>query len=143
MAGADSDLEFDTSVLKDRGETYSSLTDMNEIEVFTRSFEKRIETVREQENSYEVYLAEQPFTGVMAVDESGEQILEVLFQDRQQSMIRGGEVEGQSRNGIIFSVVGVLFALFLGIMLLYCRKRNRKIEKEKQHIADLLGMKGD
>lgn len=143
MAGADSDLEFDTSVLKDRGETYSSLTDMNEIEVFTRSFEKKIETVSEQEELYEVHIAEQPFTGVMAVDESGEQILEVLFQGKQQSVIRGGEAESQNGKGIAFSAVGVMFALFLGIMLLYCRKRDQRIEKEKQHIADLLEMKGE
>ena len=143
MADVDPDLEFDTSVLMDRGETYSSLTDINEIEVFTKSFEERIGTVKEQENAYEVYLADQPFTGVMAVDGSSEQMLAVLFQGRQQSVIRGEDVESQNGNGIFFSFVGMVFALFLGIMVLYSRKRNRKIEMEKQHIEDLLGLKGD
>lgn len=139
----DSDLQFDTSALQGRGETYSSLTDINKIEVFTKSFEKDVMTVKEQEVQHEAFLLEQPFANAMNVDQDNEQIIAALFQGNQQNVLKSNEITSQNRNGLLFSIVGIVFALFLGAMVVYCRNRNQKTKEEKQHIVDSFMAEGD
>lgn len=140
---ADSDLEFDPSVVQDRGETYSSLTDMNEIAVFTKSFEEQVLIVKERESIQDDFLMEQPFTMAMAVDDSGEEMISVLFQDNKQNVIKTEEKSTYNQNGLFISCFGIAFAVFLALMIVYCRARNRKMEDEKQHMIDEFAHEGD
>lgn len=140
---ADSDLEFDPSALQDRGETYSSLTDMNEIAIFTKSFEEQVLSVKERESIQDDFLMEQPFTTAMAVDDSEEEIISVLFQDSKQNVIKAGENAAYNQNGLFISCFGLAFAVFLALMIVYCRARNKKTEDEKQHMLNEFVYVGD
>lgn len=140
---ADSDLEFDPSALQDRGETYSSLTDINEIAIFTKSFEEQVLIVKERESIQDDFLMEQPFTTAMAVDDSEEEIISVLFRDSKQNVIKAGEKAAYNQNGLLISCFGLAFAVFLALMIVYCRARNRKTEDEKQHMLNEFVYGGD
>ena len=53
---ANSDINFDTSVLQEKNETYSSLTDTYGIDLFTDQYEEKIQKnmmhIRKQKKSY-------------------------------------------------------------------------------------------
>lgn len=127
-------LEFDPSTLDDRGDSYSSLTDLNGIEVFTLKFEQKVESVNQQLAGYEAFLAEQPFAGNMSYDDSDEQIVSGLFLQNTFTSIKTEETNIQGVMGLYVAVVALLFGIFLGALLTYCRKKAQKLEEEKGYI---------
>ncbi len=131
---ANPNLEFDPSTLNDRGDSYSSLTDLNGIEVFTLKFEDKVESVNQQLAEYEVFLAQQPFAGNMSYDASDEQIVSGLFLQNTFTSIKTEETNIQGATGLYVAVVALLFGIFLGALMTYCRKKTQRLEEEKRYI---------
>lgn len=125
----DSHLMFDSSVLQNQGETYSSLTDMNNIPIFTESFERKVVYMKELNCRDEQILIRQPFMDVMRDRSEDTVIMGKLFQGQSQRFVKADpEISGtEDFGGYIF--LAVCFSVFFFIMFAYCRRR--KIWKMK------------
>lgn len=136
MAETDSELKLDMSVFQNEGEAYSSLTDINDIPIFTSSFREITEKVSKQEKQEEQHIAKQIFNDKMTDLQTNEELVQVLFQGETQRIIKKEAEIEESNSVLIYPMLGLFFAVFLVVMLGYCKKRSAKTEQAKAAIED-------
>jgi len=121
-----SELKIDTSVLINQGDTYSSLTDLSRIPLFTTSFQEiteRVATERKQNNQR---IVEQVFQNSMTDSDENEQLIQLLFQgEKEQARRREVGIQGEGMSLHIYPTMGLTVLLFLTGLLYYCKKRSQ------------------
>lgn len=132
----EADLEFDTSDLEGNDESYSSLTDTNDISVFTDEFEEDVSEIIQKENEDTERLYNQLFLYEMKEKKTDTSIVQGLFQTETQQVVRE-EAISESKNSAGFMLLGILILIFLWIMAKYIRMRKQKREDIKKSIKKI------
>ncbi len=132
----EADLEFDTSGLEGRDESYSSLTDTNDISVFTDEFEEDVSEVIQKENEKAERLYNQLFLYEMKEKKTDTVIVQGLFQTETQQAVRE-EAISESKNGAGLMLLGILILIFMWIMTKYIGMRKQKREDIKNSMKKI------
>lgn len=119
-------IEFDTSVLLKKNETYSSLTDTYGIDLFTNQYEEKIQKVHLKEyDTYQTIEKKLFDTDLESGKDEYEKIQDQLF------LYTGSEVKKETIErtnntpGVNIAAAGIMIILFLFIFFLICDKRRR------------------
>ena len=122
-----SNIEFDTSVLQEKNETYSSLTDTYGIDLFTDQYEEKIEKVHLKE--YEDYkkIEKKLFeTDLESGKDEYERIQDQLFL-YTGSEVKKEEIEKEDNAlGVNIAITGIMLILFFFIFFLIFDKRRKR-----------------
>lgn len=129
---ADSGLNFEIVDMQNNNETYSSLTDINNINLFTTSFQLNIESKEEIEMQKMQEVKMQMFV-YGNEDDYYSEIIDSMFLDNSNRIIKQdtSSVQEQTYGMTIISGCVVLTMFFIVIYLQY---RNKKFEKRKKFI---------
>ena len=120
-------IEFDTSVLQEKNETYSSLTDTYGIDLFTDQYEEKIEKVHLKE--YDAYqkIEKKLFeTDLESGKDEYERIQDQLFL-YTGSEVKKEEIEKEDNAlGVNIAITGIMLILFFFIFFLIFDKRRKR-----------------
>lgn len=124
------DITIDASVLKERNNTYSSLTDINDANVFTDSYEEKMDQIKGQEN--ELYLKEEESIFIKEINkgqDTYEQEKKEMFHESSTQILR--EVTTNTTSGVelIIPLIGIAFVVMILLLTKYMKNRKRKWEK--------------
>lgn len=133
----ESDLEFDPYSGEENEENYSSLTDVNDISVFTDEFEENAASLIRQEHEKIQNLYGRIFLYDMAETQSDQYIRNGLFQEEHQQIIRTENTE-ESENGVGFIGIGMIIVLFLWVLTAYIQTRKAKREVMKNSVGKMV-----
>ncbi|PLT72051.1 hypothetical protein CDL26_10215 [Mediterraneibacter gnavus] len=127
---ANSDINFDTSVLQEKNETYSSLTDTYGIDLFTDQYEEKIQEVHLKE--YDAYqkIEKKLFeTDLESVKNEYEKIQDQLFL-YTSSEVKKEEIKRTDNTlGVNIAITGIMVILFFFVFfLIFDKKRRRRRE---------------
>lgn len=128
----DSGLNFETGNMQNNDKTYSSLTDINNINLFTTSFQLNVESKEENEVQKMQEVKMQMFV-YSNEDDHYSEIIDSMFLDNSNRIIKQdtSSVQEQTYGVTIISGFVVLTMFFVVIYLQY---RNKKFEKRKKFI---------
>ena len=128
------ELELDLSVLDQQGETYSSVTDLSGVPVFTIEFQNRVNKEQRKQNAEEAALEEQVFV-LEPEEKSEDELLTGLFQVENTQVIRGEAGEPETTDSLYpaLGACAVIFALFL---IFYWRRRTEKIRIQQRKLEE-------
>ena len=124
---ANSDINFDTSVLQEKNETYSSLTDTYGIDLFTDQYEEKIQEVHLKE--YDVYQKRLFETDLESEKNEYEKIQDQLFL-YTSSEVKKEEIKRTDNTlGVNIAITGIMVILFFFVFfLIFDKKRKRRRE---------------
>lgn len=127
---ANSDINFDTSVLQEKNETYSSLTDTYGIDLFTDQYEEKIQEVHLKE--YDAYqkIEKKLFeTDLESGKNEYEKIQNQLFL-YTSSEVKKEEIKRTDNTlGVNIAITGIMVILFFFVFfLIFDKKRKRRRE---------------
>lgn len=119
-------LNLNTDTLKEKEENYSSLTDLNDLQLFTDEYELTIEMVQKEEISKEKSLINRCFI-VSNEKNMEEQIISNMFMQNSQIVL---QVHNDTREyGTYYVLLGsILFGLLISTVIfgITGKKGNRK-----------------
>ncbi|MFV0362885.1 MAG: hypothetical protein ACK5LL_07330 [Suipraeoptans sp.] len=123
-----SDVLLDFSILEDEEETYSSLTDIHNVPLFTNDFSNRIVYKGREAEEKNKIIEDVIFIEEIAVSDVDKTLLDSLFLVETSSVVKRDLIEEETKEyemPIMISAV-CIFAVVMGI---YIRYRNKKIER--------------
>ena len=124
-------IRLDPSVLQEQGETYSSLTDTNQIPLFTNTFEELQKKKREEEAET---LGEVKTALFQNKEDHGlteyERIQNNLFINTETQLIKEEIVEKGSQAGTAIASVAILLILFFMVAFSWMEKRSKRRRKD-------------
>lgn len=124
---ANSDINFDTSVLQEKNETYSSLTDTYGIDLFTDQYEEKIQEVHLKE--YDAYqkIEKKLFeTDLESGKNEYEKIQDQLFL-YTSSEVKKEEIKRTDNTlGVNIAITGIMVILFCFVFFLIFDKRRKR-----------------
>ena len=127
----ESGLKFDAAAVQNQGETYSSLTDMNGVPIFTGDFARRIEQEKSEQSAQETVLSQEVFIKPMTVQKNS---TDMLFMGTTQQILKAEEETSVAEHSLWYPLFGVWILVFLIAMAWYCQRRNRKTEEKKKEV---------
>ncbi|MDD3139130.1 MAG: hypothetical protein PHX08_09180 [Lachnospiraceae bacterium] len=127
----ESGLEFDAETVQNQGDTYSSLTDINGVPVFTEEFTERIKTEQRGQAEKEKELSQEVFVEPMNRQKNS---TDMLFMGTTQQVLKEEETTAHAENSLWYPLFGVWMLVFLAAMIWYCQRRNRKTEEKKKEV---------
>lgn len=128
------DINIDPSVLDERSDTYSSLTDVNGAEVFTDTYEKKVQDYEKKEQHF--YQERQKAVFVQEISPEAD-----IYTDIKASMFQNATIQtekestshSQSQSGLEISITVVVSLMAILFILRYMKRRK---EKRKQKNVD-------
>lgn len=124
-------IRLDPSVLQEQGETYSSLTDTNQIPLFTNTFEELQKKKREEEAET---LGEVKTALFQNKKDHGlteyERIQNNLFINTETQLIKEEIEEKGSQAGTAIASVAILLILFFMVAFSWMEKRSKRRRKD-------------
>lgn len=124
-------IRLDPSVLQEQGETYSSLTDTNQIPLFTNTFEELQKKKREEEAET---LGEVKTALFQDKEDHGlteyERIQNNLFINTETQLIKEEIEEKGSQAGTAIASVAILLILFFMVAFSWMEKRSKRRRKD-------------
>lgn len=124
-------ITIDPSVLENRSETYSSLTDANGVDVFTDKYGEQVEAYRQQEEEQYHSLEEDIFIEEMQYVKSREtEVRSRLFLTATTQPQQSSQKESAEGDRLLFPVIGILVILMTAWMLHYFKKRKGRWKKD-------------
>lgn len=125
-------VELHPEIAKQRQDTYSSLTDLNGIDVFFTDFENAVRQTTFEKEQKIAELEGKMFDGKIIVWESADwQLTEKLFLGQKENILRHDYI--QDVNKISFVDIGMVLISMLGVSALYIfffrdrKERRRKL----------------
>lgn len=132
-----SDIRIDPSVLTNRTEAFSSLTDVNGTAVFTNHYEEQIEQYQQKEEASYEHTGQAVFVQSMGEDTSQEtQIKQALFTGTGSQIIQQGTQAGHSGDTLLLPVTGLLLVIGVLLIIKYIQRRKGKWEKDVNNTYD-------
>ncbi len=128
------DIKIDPSVLDERNETYSSLTDVNGAEVFTDTYEKKVKEYEQKEK--QAYQAVQKDVFVQEIYPESDVYTNIkasMFRDTTIQMEKESTSHSQSQSGLEIPITIVISLTAILFILRYMKRRK---EKRKQKNVD-------
>lgn len=123
-------ITLDPSVLHEKDDTYSSLTDENAISLFTDEYENNVEMVRENKLSEEQKLQESLFTADIHIQESADQELkDSLFLSSTQPLKKQDYVPPIDYSFLGYAGIALAFMIGVVIAVSFFDRKKRKVHK--------------
>lgn len=124
------EIEIDPSVLQERSDAYSSLTDINGADVFTDVYEEKVRQYGLKKQ--QIYSSVQEKVFVVNSDDTAdiyEQVKEVMFMDEKSQILKDERTENSNEIGLAIPIIGVIFIIVILLLVRYVNKRKEKREK--------------
>ncbi len=124
-------VELHPELVRQRQDTYNSLTDLNGIDVFFTKFENTVRYVVSERIQELKALEEKMFDGQMTIWEGADgELTEKLFAGQEENILRHDYTQDESR--LSFVDIGMVLIAVLGVSALYVFFfRDRKERKKK------------
>ena len=124
-------VELHPELVRQRQDTYNSLTDLNGIDVFFTEFENTVRYVVSERIQELKALEEKMFDGQMTIWEGADgELTEKLFAGQEENILRHDYTQDESR--LSFIDIGMVLIAVLGVSALYVFFfRDRKERKKK------------
>lgn len=124
-------VELHPELVRQRQDTYNSLTDLNGINVFFTEFENTVRYVVSERIQELKALEEKMFDGQMTIWEGADgELTEKLFAGQEENILRHDYTQDESR--LSFVDIGMVLIAVLGVSALYVFFfRDRKERKKK------------
>lgn len=119
-------LDLNTSVLKENDESYSSLTDLNNLQLFTDDFQQVVMLKESEELELDSYLHGCCFVELKET-ETADEITEKLFQSNQKIVIK--QSNQKQDYGMFYMLFGsiIMGLLICSIVFGFRKKREERI----------------
>lgn len=119
-------LDLNTESIKERTGTYSSLTDLNQIPVFSDFFKERKEMTRQEEQAAEQALSESVFY-LPVVEKEKNDISEKMFMSTDAEMVIRNTADAADKMQYGTTIAGILaIAVLVAALWIYRKKGNKK-----------------
>ena len=118
---------IDPSVIKERSNTYSSLTDINGADVFTNSYKARVEKMEKEQKETDKEFGDAVF--VKAPNEEidiEQQVKEQIFTGTTTQVQKEMVINDTSGNELIIPIAGIIFVVIFVIAIWYIDKRKKE-----------------
>jgi hypothetical protein len=136
---SNAEIKIDPTVIKERGTTYSSLTDINGADLFTNSFQENVIQYKEQQNLPYTTVQEKVF--IKSLENSQdvyEQVKNSMFTSNEIKVVKNNSAKATDEMGLAVPLIGIIFVIVILIMIRYVEGRRRKW---KNHDADTYAYK--
>ncbi len=128
---AETKLNFDEEILQNKGNTYSSLTELNKVPLFTIDFKETVAYVNQKEIQNQQYVMSQIFVNKMKEEQMDSVIVQMMFQQDTQRTIKKEQVMTEQTDTWLYPFTGCAFGIFFAVLIGYCKKKNRRLKKIK------------
>ncbi len=126
-AGDSSNITLDPSILQEKNETYSSLTDTNGVDLFTDKYEKWVETVKTEEENQNRQIEKVIFnTGSETEQSEYERVQNRLFLNTQPQVKKEIVGKGKNQTGMAVATVGIILIVFFLVLFSFSEKRRKR-----------------
>lgn len=124
---ANSNIKFDTSVLQEKDETYSSLTDTYGIDLFTDEYEEKVQQIEVKEDQIYQRIEQKLFeSNSMSGKDEYEKIQDQLFL-YTSSEVKKEEIEKtDSAMGVNIAITGILLILFFFVFFMFFDEKGKR-----------------
>ncbi|MDD4508480.1 MAG: type VII secretion EssA family protein [Eubacteriaceae bacterium] len=139
----DSGLVLNMDVLDEQSQSYSSLTDLNGIPLFTSHYNASVEAVHNQEASSTATIHDALFTAGITGDSQEDNGVSALFTGAYQGVTVKANDTAASDTALFAPIIGILFCIFLLCMFQYYKKRRRDRRKKVDSVNDNVGKWSD
>lgn len=120
-------IQIDPSVLNERSNTYSSLTDINGIDVFTDKYEEQVKGYNENAKEAFGELKNKIFIEQMSDEDSQQEEVKAQLFINTQGYIIKEEVQNEVlTNGLAVPIIGIMTVIFVLFMVSYFGKRKSR-----------------
>lgn len=127
------EIQINPSVLQQKGKTYSSLTDINGVPLFTNKYEETIVFVQGEKAAESRNLQALIFTGNTEKRDEDDKVQDRLFMSTG-TQVKKKEVTVEKTNiGQTMAIVGIVLIIFFMIVFSIFEKR---IQRRREHAAD-------
>lgn len=126
-------LDLDTSVLKEKPEVQTSLTDLNNLKLFTDTFAEKIDRKKENDFFEQQQLQANCFSGEIE-NVTEKEIIGHLFSSSQ--MVRTQELERSVDYGNYYMLLGSIIAGFVICSIVFGFRAKKGTEKYDDNIND-------
>ncbi|WP_195268311.1 hypothetical protein [Eubacterium sp. 1001713B170207_170306_E7] len=133
---ANSELEFNTEILKQKNESYSSLTDLNGVALFTDDYETLIEIKQQENGRKNSEIQQKLFVTEIRQEGADDDVVNTLFLNTSQEVVKVNTTPADQDLSLVFPAIGIVFCVFLLFMVQYYKKRRRKSEEKIAAIND-------
>jgi len=124
MSNVSENINIDPTVLDNKNQSYSSLTDENKISIFSNEYQSKIKQYQKVQEVQNLQLQKNIF--VVPLGNEDTQIKEMkstLFLNANYQVIQKETVEVSNQSKYILPAVGVLIVIFVIFMFYYFKKR--------------------
>ncbi|MEF9917386.1 MAG: hypothetical protein RR678_10635 [Lachnospiraceae bacterium] len=122
-----SDIEINPSVLQERTDTYSSLTDINGANVFTDAYEEKVQNIeKETKLTYDTVQSKVFVEDVAASSNTFDQVKTQLFTNTGTQVVKEDAASDTSDMGIVIPIIGITLIVTTILLSQYVGKRRRK-----------------
>lgn len=129
-----SDILIDTSVLNN-GEVYSSLTDMNGIDLFTSDYEELVVSYNDTNQQKSQDEVNRLFGNGFDTDvDDYATVRSLIFTDSNQSSVKKSFLSENAPTYLLYIALGCLIAIIAVVIIALINHRHKK---ERQHAADI------
>lgn len=121
------DIAIDPSVLEERNESYTSLTDMNGIPVFMNAYEEQVKNYQQVQQSIYKELQRKIFIEPLAHEQDTTlTVKKMMFSNTTDPVVKATEKNEESQLAMAVPVLGLLTVFVIILLLRYIEKRRRK-----------------
>jgi len=121
---------IDPSVIKERSNTYSSLTDINKADVFTSSYEIKVAEVEKKRKEQtqeleEAIFAKEPNEGA----DTQQQVKDMMFVGETTQVEKEMSAIEAKNNELVIPIIGIVLVIIFVVAMRYMDKRKSEWEK--------------
>ena len=128
---ADSAIKIDPGVLHEKHDRYSSLTDENQVALFTDRYEQAVKRSLQNEQEKKKQMEQTLFTSAMKEKPNREAKLKnQLFANAGTEYKKAGYVTDTSYDGIVYASIGLACVIFAAVMIGRWDRRKKKRQKD-------------
>lgn len=126
-----SDIEINPSVLEERSETYTSLTDVNGADVFTDRYGEKVAEYQQQKQESYDSAAEAVFKEMMRLEPDEEEAVRgQLFMETSGQVMQNSPSSSKAGDTVLLPFIGILMVISTVLLLHYLKNRRGKWEKD-------------
>lgn len=126
-----SDIEINPSVLEERSETYTSLTDVNGADVFTDRYGEKVAEYQQQKQESYDSAAEAVFKEMMRLEPDEEEAVRgQLFMETSGQVMQNSLSSSKAGDTVLLPFIGILMVISTVLLLHYLKNRRGKWEKD-------------
>lgn len=122
-----SDINIDPSVLNERTDTYSSLTDINGADVFSNAYEEKVQQFQQEKQKVYHTVHNRIFvSGVGNGKDVYNQVIAELFTEVKPQVMKESAASESGGDALAIPMIGIAVVIIILLLARYVEKRRRK-----------------